>query len=113
MFHSFYNARGKGPSILTTIIRPTIQTRAATNYMWISANNSSRYYQLWSSVCIQPDGRIVSSLRRHSAGLKVTLIDTLASYYDASGPFRKRAMKGVLNSGILVNEPRSRDRKCL
>ena len=113
MFHSFHNAKAKGETIHTTIMRPSLQARAATNYMWVSANNSPRYYQLWSSICIQPDGRIVSSLRRHVAGLDVNTIDTLTSFYDASGPFRNRAMKGILNSGTLIRDPRSRDRKCL
>ena len=69
MCHSFYNARAKGKSIHTTIMRPTLQARAATNHMYVSGNNSSGYYQSWPSVFIVPDGTIVTSCRQHRTGL--------------------------------------------
>jgi len=113
MFHSFYNARGKGPSILTTIIRPTIQTRAATNYMWISANNSSGYYQAWASLLVRPNGEIAASLRRNRVGVMVNEINTDEELYDASSPFRERAMTGILHSGELVKDPKSQNKQSL
>ncbi len=110
IFHSFYNARGKGPSILTTIIPPTVQTRAATNYIWISANNSSGYYQAWSSILVRPNGEIAASLRRNRAGVMVNEVNTCEEFYDSSGPFRDGAMAGILHSGEPVQDPRSEDR---
>lgn len=111
MFHSFYNARAKGRTIHTTIMRPSLQCRAATNYMWISANNSSARYQSWPSVFIAPDGEIRGSLVQHRAGLMVNVVSTRDKLYDASAPYRERAMRGIHHSGRLVRDPRSADRK--
>ena len=110
LFHSYYNARHQGPNILGTITWPTIQTRAATNYFWISANNASGYHQAWGSVLVRPDGSVAASVKRNRAGAMVNEVDTLVKYYDASAPYRERAMKGILYSGKLVKDARSRDR---
>ena len=113
VFDSFYNARSTGPRIHTIIMRPTLQAHAATNYFWISAPNASGHYQTWESVFIQPDGVIAQSLKRNQAGVMVNTVDTDAKLYDASKPFRDRAMKGILHSGTPVKDPRSRNRKAL
>ena len=113
MFHSFYNARAKGRTVHTAIMRPTLQAHAGINYMWISGTNASGYYQLWPSIFIQPDGAIAQSLRFHRAGVMVNRVDTRKSFNDASAPFRSRAMRGILHSGRLVSDPRSRERQSL
>jgi hypothetical protein len=110
MFHSFYNARAKERGILTVIMRATMQAHAAINYMWVSGTNASAYYQSWPSVLIRPDGEIVASLKFHRAGVMVNEVNTRKQFYDASGPYRDRAMRGILHSGKLVSDPRSRDR---
>lgn len=112
VFDSFYNARAKGPGIHRIIMRPSLQARAATNYLWISASNSSAYYS-WPSVFIQPDGVILGQLNANRPGVMVNTADTTRDYYDASRQHRDRAMEGVLNSGSLVDDPRSRERKSL
>ena len=98
MFQSFYNARARKANIHTTIMRASLQTRAATNYLYISANNSSGYYQSWPSVFILPDGTITQSCRQHRTGLIVNEITSRDRYYDASGAYRQRAMAGTLHS---------------
>lgn len=108
ILQSFYNAREKGPGPSSHIMRPSLQCHAACNYVWVSANNASGYYQRWPSVFIQPDGRIVASLRAHSAGAMVNTIDLTKACYDASAVYRPAAMRGVLHSGRLVKDPRSR-----
>jgi predicted amidohydrolase len=113
MLDSFYNARSDGRNIHTTIMRASLQARAATNYFWFSVPNASTYYQSWPSVFIQPDGTIVQSLRQNRAGVMVNTVDTGKELYDASAPYRARAMKGILNSGQLVSDPRSRKRTAL
>jgi predicted amidohydrolase len=112
VFDSFYNARAKGPGIHRIIMRPSLQARAATNYFWISASNSSAYYS-WPSVFIQPDGTILGQLKANRPGVMVNIADTTREYYDASRPNRDRAMNGILNSGKLVDDPRSRERQSL
>jgi len=113
VFHSFWNARAKERNIHTTIMRPSLQCRAATNYLWVSANNSSAYYQSWPSVLIRPDGTTVASLKQHRAGVMVNRMDTTERFYDASEPFREMAMKGALSNGKPVRDPRSRNRTSL
>ena len=112
LFMSFYNARARGRNIHTTIMRPTLQARAATNGFPISAANPSGYYQSWPSVFVAPDGTIAASLRQHRTGLMVNTVDTRRRFYDPSAPFRDDAMKGILQSGPPVDDPRSQDRRC-
>ena len=111
MLHSFHNARGKKRGIWADIMIPNLKCQAATNYMWVSANNSSAHYQQWPSVLIQPDGVIAARLGPHRAGVMVHTVTTRRKFYDASRAWRGRAMRGVLHSGRLVSDPRSRNRK--
>ena len=113
IFDSFYNARKSGPNIHTQIMRVSMQAHAATNYFWISGNNSSGYYQSWQSVFIRPDGVIAASLKRNQAGVMVNTVDTGAKLYDASSAFRERSIVGILHSGTLVKDKKSRNRKAL
>jgi predicted amidohydrolase len=109
MLHSFHNARMKPGAVLPIIMPATGQARAATNGMFISMNNSC-VPESWPSLLISPDGRIVQRLAEHSAGVMVHEIDATRRYYDASAPYRDRALGGVLHSGEPVNDPRSTDR---
>jgi len=115
IFQSFHNRRDlPGPSIHTTIMRPTLQARAASNYLWISATNTSRRYQSWPSVFVRPDGVIAASCRRHRTGMVVQTVEADAMLYDAAGAAnRRRAARGVLHTGRPVEDPRSSDRKSL
>ena len=113
LFHSFYNARATGRNIHTTIMRPSLQARAASNAFWISANNSSSYYQSWPGVFITPDGTIADALRQHRSGIMVNTVDTEQTFYDASKPFRSTAISGILHSGMPVRDERSSNRQCL
>lgn len=113
LFHSFYNARAEGPTIHTTIMSRTVQALAAMNGMFVSAPNACGYYGLWPSVFVNPDGRIAGRLRFHRAGILYSIADTRQKYYDAPARFRKQAMNGILHSGQLVDDPRSRDRQSL
>lgn len=113
VFHSFHNAHGKGPGIWGDIMPQTLQAHAGINHMWISAPNSSAPYCQWGSVFINPDGRIAGRLPRHRAGWMMHDVNPRMDFYDASGPYRQRAMRGVLHSGRPVNDPRSKNRRCL
>jgi predicted amidohydrolase len=60
MFHSFYNARFKGKTILDEIKPAWIRVRAADNRMWVIASNSSGRYCSWATCVARPDGSLVS-----------------------------------------------------
>jgi predicted amidohydrolase len=88
-----------------------MHSRAADNYMWISASNTSSRASSWPSFVVRPDGVIVSRLRRNSPGVLITRIDTSVEYYNATGPWRSRAMNGQLHSGTLARDSRSANRR--
>jgi predicted amidohydrolase len=100
IFQSFYNARQKGPSVHTHIMRQTMQCRAATNHMWVSMSNSSGYYSPYPSCFIQPDGVIVRQLRANRPGLMVNTVDLGKKFYDPMADFRDLAVSGKLNNAF-------------
>lgn len=108
ILQSFYNARQKGPSVHTQIMRQTMQCRAATNHFWVSMSNSSGYYSPYPSCFIQPDGRIVRQLRMNRPGMMVCKVDSGRKFYDPMAGFREMATSGKLNNGReSVKDPRS------
>ena len=110
IFQSFYNARQKGPSVHTHIMRQTMQCRAATNYFWASCANSSGYYSPYPSFFIQPDGKIVKQLRMNRSGMMVNSVDLKRIFYDPMINFRRMVLAGALNNGPKNNtDPRSKD----
>ena len=114
LFQSFYNARQKGPSVHTHIMRQTMQCRAATNHFWVSMSNSSGYYAPYPSCFIQPDGKIVRQLRSNRPGLMVNAVDVRKKFYDPMADFRDVAISGKLNNGQgIADDPRSRKRASL
>lgn len=110
IFHSFYNARQKEGAIHPKIIPPTAQAHAANNGMFISVNNSCAP-RSWESLFITPDGLIERALDRDEPGVMVNVVDLVKPYYDASRAFRLDAIDGKLNSGEIVFDPRSSDRR--
>ncbi len=114
IFQSFYNARQKGPSVRTHIMRQTMQAHAATNFFWVSGSNASGYYSPYPSFFIQPDGEIVRQLRSNCAGMMVNTVDLKQEFYDPSAPFRKMAMSGRLSCTAKgLRDPRSKNTKIL
>ena len=120
MFHSYYNGKRtfKNPdnpdeNIWKVITEPTMQTDAAENNLWISANNTATVESCWPSFFVRPDGVIVGRLKRNEESVLITTVDTKYTFYDASGVWRDRALNGVYHSGTLVSDPRSIDRTSL
>ena len=109
IFHSFYNARHVEDCIHPKIMPVTMQTRAATNYFYISLTNSSAPYS-WPCYFITPNGLVDGKLERNKPGMLISDVDLSEDFYDASGAFRHDAMNGKLNSGEVVKDPRSVER---
>jgi len=110
IFQSFYNARQKGPSVHTHIMRQTMQCRSATNHFWVSCANSSGYYAPYPSCFIQPDGEIVRQLRANRPGLMVNKIDLSRKFYDPMADFRDMVLAGALSNGPrTIKDRRSRN----
>ena len=99
ILQSFYNARQKGPSVHTHIMRQTMQARAATNHFWASMSNSSGYYCAYPSCFIQPDGKIVKQLKQHRQDFMLNTVDLSRKFYDPMRNFRDLAISGKLSTG--------------
>ncbi len=110
IFQSFYNARQKKGSIHPLIMPITSQARAATNYFYMSLTNSSAT-ESWPCYFITPDGLVKNKLTRNEPGILISEVDINKKYYDASAPYRKKAMSGTLNSGETIRDERSMNRK--
>lgn len=114
IFQSFYNARQKGPSAHTHIMRQTMQCHAATNHFWVSMANSSGYYSPYPSCFIQPDGVIVGQLKQNKAGIMVNTVDMNKKFYDPMADFRALVIQGKLtNAPKTIKDLRSRNTKIL
>jgi predicted amidohydrolase len=88
----------------------TMHAAAANNYMWISCPNSSARESCFPSFFVRPDGVITGRLRRHTAGILVSEVNTGTQFYDSSVAWRDRAMRGILHSGRLVRDIHSDER---
>ncbi|MDD5457810.1 MAG: carbon-nitrogen hydrolase family protein [Phycisphaerae bacterium] len=114
IFQSFYNARQKGPSVHSHIMRQTMQANAATNHFWVSMSNSSGYYSPYPSCFIQPDGVIASQLKLNKAGIMVNTVDLNKKFYDPMVDFRDTAVNGKLdNVNRYIDDPRSINTKII
>lgn len=114
IFQSFYNARYKGRTIHSSIMRQTMQAHAAMNNFWMSMSNPSGYYSPYPSCFIQPDGKIAGQLKINRCGMLVSTVDTDKRFYDPSADFRDMAVAGRLsNRPKTIKDPRSRNRTCL
>jgi len=114
ILQSFYNARQKGPSIHTYIMRQTMQCRAATNHFWVSMSNASGYYSPYPSCIIAPDGKIVQQLKANRAGMMVNTIDLSKKFYDPMASIRDMAIAGALSSDPKnIKDSRSKNIKIL
>ena len=119
VFHSYHNGHistaklKKELNIWGIIVPPTMQAAAASNYVWISTNNTSRHESCYGSFVVRPDGILTGKLPRNKAGVLISTIDTKSKFYDASVDWRGRAMKKIFHSGTLVKDERSSDKTCL
>jgi len=110
VFQSFYNARQRGPSVHTHIMRQTMQCHAATNHMWVSMTNSCGRYSPYPSCFIQPDGVIAEQLPLNRPSMMVNTVDLNRDFYDPMAGFREMALAGRLTNGDGdIDDPRSKD----
>jgi len=114
VLHSYHNANMQPDKLAyyQEQVTFTMQAAAASNFLWISANNSSAP-AAWPSFVVNPAGSVVGRLRRHRASILLTSIDTAADIWDASLYWREQCLAGVLHSGEAVSDPRSDDRTTL
>lgn len=93
-------------------IEATVCGHAVCNHLWISAANTSGRESCFPSFVVRPDATLTGRLRRNQAGVLTTSIDPRQVPTDPAH-WRHRAIDGVLHSGELVRDPRSRQRQQL
>jgi hypothetical protein len=71
---------------------------AANNHVWISCPNSSTRESCWPNFFVRPDGVVTGRLRRHTAGVLVSEVNTDEEIYDSTIDWRDRVMDGVLQA---------------
>ncbi len=100
-----------GGTTLPAITMPAgMIASASNNNMWISCPNSSAPRSCWPSFFVRPDGVIPWSCPPETESWIVQEIDFDAPIYDSTVAWRDRAIDGVLHSGEIIDDPRSRDR---
>ena len=62
----------------------TIVGEAANNHVWISYPNSSTRESCWPNFFVRPDDVVTGRLRRHTAGVLVSEVDTDEEIYDST-----------------------------
>ena len=106
LFQSWYDGNLSNAAYLKegqemgSLIIGTVRGSAAHNQLWISASNTSRRESCFASFVVRPDGRMVHQLKRNVAGVLMTRINTRQKFSDPSGPWRKRALGGILHSDV-------------
>jgi predicted amidohydrolase len=93
-----------GATIPGITMPATMIAEAANNHVWISCPNSSARESCWPSFFVRPDGVVTGRLRRNTAGVLVSEVDTDEQIYDSTVDWRDRAMDGGLHSGTLVRD---------
>ncbi len=117
MFHSFYNARHKGKTILDEIIPAEIRVRASDNLMWVIANNSSAGHSAWPACIARPDGSLTSLERGVPGILYRSFPDEKTTKEFPSWTHNNKAMvlpaDEVYHNGDPSNHPRATNRRAL
>ncbi|MBL7040251.1 MAG: carbon-nitrogen hydrolase family protein [Pirellulaceae bacterium] len=113
MFHSFYNARHKGKTILDEIIPAEIRVRASDNLMWVVANNSSAKHSSWPTCIARPDGSLTALERGVPGILYRTFPDRKVTDEFRSWTHNNKTMvlpaSEVYHNGTPSNHPRATD----
>ena len=117
MFHSFYNARHKGKTILDEIIPAEIRVRASDNLMWVVANNSSADHSAWPTCIARPDGSLTALKRGVPGILYRTFPDKKITEEFRSWTHNNKAMvlpaDEVYHNGTPSTHPRATNRRAL
>jgi predicted amidohydrolase len=111
MLHSFYNAFKTEKTTLGKLTKEYAQVYASMNHVFASYTNTSRPCA-WPGYFVTPDGRVRGTAPTEKPAVMVNEIDLSKKYGDPSGTFRADAIRGKLNSGKKVDDPRSEDRRC-
>jgi predicted amidohydrolase len=117
VFHSFYNARHAGRTILDDVIPAEIRVRASDNLMWVIANNSSGAYSSWPTCIARPDGSMETLQKGIPGILYREFPDEKITSQFPSWTHNNKIMRlpknEVYHNGIPSNHPRVLDTKSL
>lgn len=100
IFHSFYQTSDKPNKLMMQVSPAHLTSRAAENFMYISANNVFTKFQWFNTRIYNPDGSILKQSPWNKAYLLVTEINLKndKNFYNAIAKNAKRAACGYLFS---------------
>ena len=78
---------------LGEVIPGFVRGNAANNKLWISAANTSKKQSSFPAFVVQPDGGILSKLKRNVPGVLITFIDFEKKYIDLSWHLRDKVSR--------------------
>ncbi len=117
MFHSFYNARHQGKTILDEIIPAEIRVRASDNLMWVVASNSSADHSAWPTCIARPDGSLTALERGVPGILYRTFPDRRTTDEFRSWTHNNKSMvlppNEVYHNGAPSSHSRAKNRQAL
>jgi deaminated glutathione amidase len=105
-----FHRLNRGSSYPEIRMPAAMQAAACSNHVWISCSNTSARHSCFSSFFVRADGVITGRLRRNTAGVLISTVDTNQRLYDGTAGWRNRAMRGVYHTGTLVRDRRSAQR---
>lgn len=113
MLHSFHQSRETPNALMRQVAPAHIMSRAAENFMYVSANNTSKRYQWFASRIHTPDGGIAAIAPRNRRAIVACTVDLAmdATFYDAVTANIRPAMDGALHTGDVERPPRRQRRR--
>jgi len=105
-----FHRLNRGSSYPEIRMPASVQAAATANHVWISCSNTSARHSCFPSFFVRADGVITGRLRRNTAGVLTSTVDTHQRLYDCTAGWRDRAMRGVFHSGVVVRDRRTRAR---
>ena len=75
---------------LGALIVGTVKGHAASNYLWISASNTSRKESCFPGFVVRPDGMILNKMKRNRQEVLISDIDTNKDFPDPTGHLRNQ-----------------------
>lgn len=75
---------------LGTLIVGTVKGNASSNYLWISASNTSRKESCFPGFVVRPDGMILNKMKRNLQRVLISSIDTSKDVPDPTGHLRNQ-----------------------
>ena len=100
IFFSSYQSSPRRNRLMETVAPATLTTRAAENFFYVAANNTSRTHQWYNTRIHLPDGSVARQAPWNRPAVVVYTVDLAndEQFYNPIGRLALRAARGILHS---------------